>query len=67
MTWPQVWDEDHRLTREVFKVSRFPTHILIDHDGEIVYRQSGWGTGLQNSLDSRIARALRAAKKAGKT
>ena len=67
MTWPQVWDEDRKLVRELFQVSRYPTFIVVDHEGEIVYRQSGWGTGIERDLDAQIAKALRAAKKAGKS
>ncbi len=66
MDWPQVWDEDHKLMREIFQIEHFPTFILVDHTGQIVFRDSGWGDEIERQLDSRIAGALRAAKKAGK-
>ncbi len=67
MSWPQVWDKDHRLVREVFQIAGYPTFIVVDHKGEIVFRDSGWGPEIESQLDSWVARALRAAKKAGKS
>jgi len=40
MTWPQCRDADERLAR-VFRVSSFPTYVLLDGDGVEVRRVSG--------------------------
>lgn len=42
MTWSQVWDENNadKLV-EKFKITAFPTFILVDTDGKIVYRNEG--------------------------
>jgi cytochrome c biogenesis protein CcmG, thiol:disulfide interchange protein DsbE len=54
IAWPQCWDDGH-ATRDVFAVDRFPTDIVLDHEGVEVGRIAGWGTG---SLD-RVSRAIR--------
>ncbi len=64
MTWPQVWDERSDLAHKSFSVKRFPTYILIDHEGKIVYRASGWGSSIERQLMGEIATAIRRAKKA---
>ena len=63
MAWPQVWDKDHEIQRRL-GVSRFPTYLLIDHEGEIVYSASGWGPAVEREIEHRIAQAVRAARKA---
>lgn len=65
MEWPQVWDKDHGFT-EKCKVNRFPTYLLVSHEGEIVYVASGWGTGIEKDLMQRVSAAVRAAKKSAK-
>lgn len=63
MSWPQVWDKDHDILGKL-GVSRFPTYLLVDHEGEIVYSASGWGPAVEQEIERRIARAVRTAKKA---
>ena len=63
MTWAQVWDKDHEILGKL-GISRFPTYLLVDHEGEIVYSASGWGPAVELEIESRIARAVRTAKKA---
>lgn len=64
-TWPQVWDQRSELTRKC-KVESFPTYLLVDHTGEIVYSTSGWGPSIASTLDSKVLAAVRAARKAAK-
>ena len=66
MAWPQVWDEDRELTRRVFRINRYPTFVLVGHDGKVRYQQSGWGSQVEHQLDTEVERAIRAAKKATK-
>ena len=63
MEWPQVWDKDHEIQRRL-GVSRFPTYLLVDHQGEIVYSASGWGPAIEREIETRIARAVQTARKA---
>ncbi|MCP3959960.1 MAG: TlpA family protein disulfide reductase [bacterium] len=67
MNWPQVWDEDRELTRRIFRISRYPTFVVVGHDGKVRYQQSGWGSEVERQLDAEVGRAIRAAKKAAKT
>ena len=63
MEWPQVWDKDREILRRL-GVNRFPTYLLVDHQGEIVYSASGWGPAIEREIEMRTARAVRAARKA---
>lgn len=40
MNWPQYWDSQRKVVR-AFGVNRFPTYIVIDHEGIIRFRSSG--------------------------
>ncbi len=61
MSWPQVWDKRGEFTRRC-KVESFPTYVLVDHEGEIVYATRGWGEAIERELNQRIFSAIRAAK-----
>lgn len=65
MSWPQVWDDHSELARKM-GVNHFPTYLLVSHEGEIVYSATGWGPGVERELASRVAAAVRAAKKSAK-
>lgn len=62
MEWPQVWDERHE-THKKLGVSRFPTYLLVDHEGEIVYVASGWGPQVEREIEQRVRTAVGKAKK----
>lgn len=66
MSWPQIWDEDRSLTRDVFRIRHYPTFLIVDHEGVVVYQTSGWGGTIERDLDARVAGAIRLAKKAAK-
>jgi thiol-disulfide isomerase/thioredoxin len=56
------WLEHVDLTGKVleaFKVESFPTFVVIDKDGVIRFRQSGWGPSTQNELEEAIGKALK--------
>ncbi len=65
MTWPQVWDKGHDFTRKC-QIERFPTYLVVSHEGEIVYGVSGWGDSIERELSLRIATAVKAAKRKAK-
>lgn len=65
MSWPQVWDERHELTRKC-RVEGFPTYMLVSHEGEVVHVARGWGQGIELELRSRISAAIRAVKKSAR-
>ncbi len=55
MTWHQYRDVDHRL-RRAFRVSAFPTYVLLDRDGVEVQRLNGLNE--RRSVGSRLQKAL---------
>jgi peroxiredoxin len=57
MTWPQYRDRDERLVR-AFRVSAFPTYVLLDADGAEVRRVSGLDE--RHSVGFRLQRELEA-------
>ncbi len=63
MSWPQYWDDRHELQR-LFDVRSFPTYVLVDHQGVMISRVSGWNRGLERQINLEIYKALRRAKKA---
>lgn len=66
MDWVQVWDEDASATRDAFDVSSYPTFVLADHEGRILYRGSGWSQGVDTDLRTRLRRAMSEARKAAR-
>jgi thiol-disulfide isomerase/thioredoxin len=62
MSWPQVWDERREFTSKC-SINRFPTYLLVSHEGEILYMNSGWGEQIERDLNTRIVTAIRAARR----
>ncbi|RMH21109.1 MAG: hypothetical protein D6696_06540 [Acidobacteria bacterium] len=62
MDWPQIWDR--RLVHDTFDVQSFPTYLLVDPEGKIIFRETGWSSRIAGELDAQVARALRRARKA---
>lgn len=63
MTWTQGWDGSGELTSNTFAVESFPTYIVLDHQGTLVYRQSGWSPGRsERALEAEVKKALDAAR-----
>ncbi len=61
MDWPQYFDKGQTLAR-VFKVTAFPTYIVLDGDGVIVARELGWGNGAEGLIDGAIKKAIKSAR-----
>jgi len=52
LTWPQVWVDRHKIEGSVvfdYKVNSYPTTILLNKEGTIIYRGIG-AEGLENVL-----------------
>jgi thiol-disulfide isomerase/thioredoxin len=64
MSWTQIWDANRALTGTLFRVDRYPTYILFDHEGVEQHRIWGWGTDIAASIDRHVRKALRRAAKA---
>jgi hypothetical protein len=64
MHWPQVWDgADGRLVG-VLDIRAFPTYVLVDHEGNVVFAASGWGPNVEREIETRVAAAVSAAQAA---
>jgi thiol-disulfide isomerase/thioredoxin len=53
LNWPQIFDDQESLTGQItesYKVQEFPTSILIDPNGKIIYRSVGEG-GLKKLVE----------------
>lgn len=58
MVWPQYRDRDSKVQR-AFEVRSFPTYILIDHEGIVRFRHSGFGSSGTVSIEEAISKALK--------
>ena len=63
MDWPQVWDQGSAFTRRC-GVQSYPTYLLVNHEGEVVFSKSGWSSAVERQLRKEIAAAIAAAKAA---
>lgn len=63
MTWPQSWDEKGRLARD-FSIRGYPSYVLIDPDGVIVYKVKGWSPRTGAEIASEVRKAVAKAKAA---
>lgn len=58
MTWSEYIDLDGHVEK-AFSIESFPTYIVLDKDGVIRFRQSGFGDLTQGELEEAINKALR--------
>jgi thiol-disulfide isomerase/thioredoxin len=61
--WPQYWDQAGKLER-LFGVRAYPTFVVLDGDGRVVYSGQGWSMGTERELKSAIRRAVDQVKSA---
>lgn len=58
MTWSEFLDLDGTM-QTAFNIESFPTYVVLDKDGVIRYRQSGYGTETQSDLEEALGNALK--------
>jgi len=58
MDWPEYLDSSSEV-QQAFEIDSFPTFIVLDRDGIITYRQSGWNPILQMELEEVIIKSLK--------
>ncbi len=59
MIWPQYRDRDRRIA-EAFNIRAFPTYIIIDHEGILRFKSSGFGSAnLEDTVRKYIKNATR--------
>lgn len=57
MIWPEYRDGSNQILH-AFSIYYFPTYVVIDPDGVIRHRSSGYGQGTYSDLEDAIRRAL---------
>jgi thiol-disulfide isomerase/thioredoxin len=62
MDWLQVWDENREINGRL-AIRSYPTYVLVDHEGEIVFVTSGWGPVIEREIERRVGGAVGRAKR----
>jgi len=57
MNWPEYIDLDGQIGH-LFDVPGYPTYVVLDRDGAIAFRQTGFGSDSEQAIESAINRAL---------
>ena len=65
MTWPQCIIDTYRMT-QAFQVRTFPTQIVVNHEGMVVYRHLNWSSDQADLVNQAISIAVNDLKKAQK-
>jgi thiol-disulfide isomerase/thioredoxin len=60
--WPQYWDRSKMLTYRTFQISTFPTYVVVDPEGKVVYQSRGWSDKVLKELETNVRKAVQAAK-----
>lgn len=63
ITRPQLLDDDRSLSFGTFRVTSYPTYLLVDHKGVVVFRDSGFSSRKEAEVSTAVRRALRSAKR----
>jgi thiol-disulfide isomerase/thioredoxin len=57
MNWPETIDLDGQIQR-LFDVPGYPTYVVLDRDGAIAFRETGFGSDSEKNIEAAINRAL---------
>ncbi len=58
MNWLHVWDSRRDLV-EAFGVTSYPTYVLVDPDGVVVFKDTGWSPSTGVAVGRSVAKALK--------
>lgn len=61
MTWPQLFDEGSRVAHGAFGINDFPSYVLLDPEGIVVYYARGYAPSTASRLNAQIEQALKRA------
>ncbi len=64
MDWPEYIDISGQV-RELFEIHSYPTYFVVDGEGIIRFRKSGFGLDSQSELEEAIDKALKKTSQAG--
>jgi len=63
MDWTLARNTEGFVSQRAFRVNRFPTIIVADHEGRIVRRVKGWSAENAANVMAEAKRAVRKARK----
>lgn len=63
MSWPQYVDDNGELIRPL-GIETYPTYVLVDPNGVIIYRRSGWSSQIELEVSREARKALKALRQA---
>lgn len=63
MGWPQILDSNRILSMRTFGIQSYPTYVLVDHEGVIVFQDSGYSNRMEAQVSNAVRKALRALKR----
>ena len=55
---PVLVGASQRKLQRIYKIEMTPEHLLLDHDGDILYRQRGYHEGNEKALEDQVKQAL---------
>jgi len=61
--WAIFLDPQIEVCQRVFGARSYPTFIVLDHEGRIIWSASGWSSSVERKMGSTLAKAIREAKK----
>ncbi len=62
LDWPQYLDESREM-EEIFEIRGYPTYVIIDTEGIVKARKTGYGPGTDGWIESEIKKVLDAKQK----
>lgn len=64
--WMQIWDGRTQEVARAFQIKGYPTYVLVDAKGEVLFRTTGGGPLIESQIRRRVRSALRDAKRDAK-
>lgn len=61
--WTQAWDQGGANALNSFRVRSYPTYLLVDPDGRVILRLTGWSDRISGALTSGVKKAIHQAGK----
>jgi thiol-disulfide isomerase/thioredoxin len=61
LPWAQVWDQSREIVQSL-DVTNFPTYVLLDHQGRVIYTTTGFSPTTGRVVDYRVRTAVQAAQ-----
>jgi thiol-disulfide isomerase/thioredoxin len=60
LSWPQYFD-DRRMMASKFRVTGYPTYVLVDHEGVVRYLKLGWSSQVDAEIENNARKLVKQA------